>query len=98
MKKRKFTWLVEIFKYGWQQITLKPILFVLILLALPIVFFIVYYTGGIKYVYSHTMYIAIILAGIYYGPVIATLDELQKLALTQYVEYMFESSDEDNKE
>lgn len=27
-----------------------------------------------------------------------TLDELQKLALTQYVEYMFESSDEDNKE
>ena len=38
------------------------------LLALPAIYFLVYYTGGIKYVYSHTMYIPIILSGLFFGP------------------------------
>src|SRR3989339_616508 len=45
----------------------RPIIFILILIALPTIYLIVYATGGIKYVYSHTMYITIVLAGIYYG-------------------------------
>jgi diguanylate cyclase len=39
-----------------------------ILLSMPAIYFLVYYTGGIKYVFSHTMYIPIILAGILFGP------------------------------
>jgi len=38
------------------------------LIALPAIYFLVYYTGGIKYVYSHTMYIPIILSGLLFGP------------------------------
>ncbi len=45
----------------------------LIIIALPAIYFTVYYTGGIKYVYSHSMYIPIILAGIYYGPTFGAL-------------------------
>ena len=41
---------------------------VFMLLALPAIYFLVYYTGGIKYVYSHTMYIPIILSGLFFGP------------------------------
>ncbi|MCF7926549.1 MAG: EAL domain-containing protein [Candidatus Izimaplasma sp.] len=37
---------------------------IVILIALPAVYLFVYYTGGIKYVYSHTMYIPIFFAGI----------------------------------
>ncbi len=36
--------------------------------ALPAIYLLVYYTGGIKYVYSHTMYIPIILSGLLFGP------------------------------
>lgn len=45
----------------------RPSILFIIILALPLIYFIVYSTGGIKYVYSHSMYILIILAGIYYG-------------------------------
>ncbi len=38
-----------------------------IALMLPLVYWIVYATGGIKYVYSHSMYIPILLAGIFFG-------------------------------
>jgi len=39
----------------------------LIILSVPGIYFFVYYTGGIKFVYSHTMYIPIVLAGIVIG-------------------------------
>jgi len=48
----------------------NPYFLILIIMSLPLVYFIVYFTGGIKYVYSHSMYIPIILAGLYYGPII----------------------------
>jgi EAL domain-containing protein (putative c-di-GMP-specific phosphodiesterase class I) len=35
--------------------------------AFPLIWLLVYYTGGIKFVYSHTMYIPILLAGIVFG-------------------------------
>ena len=38
-----------------------------IVLMLPLVYWFVYATGGIKYVYSHSMYIPILLAGIIFG-------------------------------
>lgn len=41
---------------------------IFVLIALPAIYFLVYYTGGIKYVYSHTMYIPIILSGLLFGP------------------------------
>ncbi len=46
----------------------KAISIVLIVLMLPLIYLIVYKTGGIKYVYSHSMYIPILLAGIVIGP------------------------------
>lgn len=36
-------------------------------LLVPLVYILVYYTGGIKYVYSHTMYIPIVLVGVLFG-------------------------------
>jgi EAL domain-containing protein (putative c-di-GMP-specific phosphodiesterase class I) len=35
--------------------------------AFPLIWLLVYYTGGIKFVYSHTMYIPILFAGIVFG-------------------------------
>lgn len=46
----------------------RLILLIGILLMLPSIYFFVYYTGGIKYVFSHSMYIPILLAGILFGP------------------------------
>lgn len=40
---------------------------VFILISVPSIYAVVYFTGGIKYVYSHTMYIPILLAGIFFG-------------------------------
>jgi len=48
--------------------TFKFIAAPVILLMIIGVYFLVYYTGGIKYVYSHSMYIPIILAGFVFGP------------------------------
>lgn len=39
-----------------------------VLLSLPLIYALVYYTGGITYVYSHTMYLSILIAGIFFGP------------------------------
>ena len=39
-----------------------------ILLSLPLIYALVYFTGGITYVYSHTMYLSILIAGIFFGP------------------------------
>jgi len=51
----------------------RPLMMIFIAIALPLIYLTVYYTGGIKYVYSHSMYIPIILAGIYYGPTFGAL-------------------------
>ncbi|MDY0317660.1 MAG: EAL domain-containing protein [Candidatus Izemoplasmatales bacterium] len=40
---------------------------IFILISVPSIYAVVYFTGGIKYVYSHTMYIPILLAGIFFG-------------------------------
>ncbi|MGM0495816.1 MAG: EAL domain-containing protein [Bacillota bacterium] len=39
----------------------------IIIVAFPLIYLFVYHTGGIKYVYSHTMYIPILLTGILFG-------------------------------
>lgn len=44
------------------------IFIITILATLPLIYGLVYFTGGIKYVYSHTMYIPILLAGIFISP------------------------------
>ena len=46
----------------------KVFIFLLLLSSLPLIAFMVYLTGGIKYVFSHTMYVPILLAGILLGP------------------------------
>ena len=38
-----------------------------IVILLPIIYTVVYFTGGIKYAYSHTMYLPIIMAAIIFG-------------------------------
>jgi len=45
----------------------KYIAICVIVIAFPLIYLLVYETGGIKYVYSHTMYIPILLAGIFFG-------------------------------
>jgi EAL domain-containing protein (putative c-di-GMP-specific phosphodiesterase class I) len=40
---------------------------ILIIASLPLIYLFVYQTGGIKYVFSHTMYIPIIFSGIFWG-------------------------------
>lgn len=45
----------------------KVITGILIALSLPAIYAFVYFTGGIKYVFSHTMYIPIVLAGVVLG-------------------------------
>lgn len=54
----------------WIAIKKNPYIFFLIIALMPLIYFLVYSTGGIKFVYSHSMYIPIILAGIFYGPYI----------------------------
>ncbi|QLY39898.1 hypothetical protein HF295_03085 [Hujiaoplasma nucleasis] len=45
----------------------KYIVLAILILSFPLIYLFVYYTGGIKYVFSHTMYISILLAGIFFG-------------------------------
>ena len=45
----------------------KKVMIIFIAVLLPAIYCLVYTTGGIKYVYSHTMYIPIVLAGIIFG-------------------------------
>ncbi|MGB5444909.1 MAG: bifunctional diguanylate cyclase/phosphodiesterase [Psychromonas sp.] len=56
--------------YKWiekHQRSLKPIMIPIILSLVTSVYLLVYMTGGLKYVYVHTMYIPILLAGIIFG-------------------------------
>lgn len=46
---------------------LKVVVFLITTSLLPLVYLFVYATGGIKYVFSHSMYIPIILGGIFFG-------------------------------
>lgn len=66
-KYRNRWWAKSLFE-DWESLKRRPFMMILILIALPSIYLTVYYTGGIKYVYSHSMYIPIVLAGIYYGP------------------------------
>ncbi len=58
---------IKFFIADWLTLKKNPMIMVIIVLMLPVIYGIVYSTGGIKFVYSHTMYIPIILAGIFYG-------------------------------
>ena len=53
--------------FNWIKQHYKVVTIVLVVLSLPAVYAFVYFTGGIKYVYSHTMYIPILLAGFILG-------------------------------
>lgn len=50
---------------SYRPIHLFSLLFIIV--ALPLIYLIVHLTGGIKYVYSHSMYIPILIAGIVFG-------------------------------
>ena len=63
-KKKRFILLLD----DWNALKKNPLTMIGIVSMLIFIYFLVYITGGIKYVYSHTMYIPIILAGIFYGP------------------------------
>lgn len=67
-KKRKQN--LKFFIDDWIAIKKNPYILIAILFLLPLIYLLVYYTGGIKFVFSHSMYIPIILAGIFYGPYI----------------------------
>ncbi len=62
-KKITFKFIIE----DWIALKRNPFIMIFILSLLPLVYIFVYSTGGIKYVFSHSMYIPIILAGIFYG-------------------------------
>lgn len=63
-----------LFGKAWFNKSTYNIATVIIILALlPLIYGLVYITGGIKYVYSHTMYIPILLAGIFINPSFAML-------------------------
>jgi|GEM_PF-448250 len=49
------------------DLKIKIFMAITITAAVPLVYLLVYRTGGIKYVYSHTMYLPIIAAGIFFG-------------------------------
>lgn len=45
----------------------RIVLIVTISLMVPLVYLLVFFTGGIKYVYSHTMYLPILMMGVFFG-------------------------------
>jgi len=53
--------------FNWIKKHYKPVTIVSVILSLPAIYAFVYFTGGIKYVYSHTVYIPILLAGFILG-------------------------------
>jgi len=53
--------------FKWIKKHYKVVTIVSVALSLPAIYAFVYFTGGIKYVYSHTMYIPIVLAGFILG-------------------------------
>jgi EAL domain-containing protein (putative c-di-GMP-specific phosphodiesterase class I)/thiamine transporter ThiT len=54
--------IVNVLKKNYRIIAL-----VVVTALVPLVYLLVYATGGIKYVFSHTMYIPILLAGMFFG-------------------------------
>lgn len=73
MNKRPFMKRFEFMISDWLLLRRRPYIMILIAAALPAIYFFVYSTGGIKYVYSHSMYIPIIFAGIYFGATFGVL-------------------------
>ncbi len=69
MLNRKPSRFLRLLKESLRLVKLRPLVLILVMLALPIIYLIVYATGGIKFVYSHSMYIPIVIAGIYYGAI-----------------------------
>jgi len=57
----------------WMKKYQMIIIWAVIFLMVPLIYLFVYITGGIKFVYSHTMYIPILLAGIFGGPKLGVL-------------------------
>ena len=45
----------------------RVLIIIFIILSMPLIYSLVYFTGGIKFVYSHTMYIPIIIGGFFLG-------------------------------
>ena len=68
MKTKKVRNKIKFIIDDWLELKKNPYMMILILVSLPLIYSFVCSTGGIKYVYSHTMYIPIILAGIFFGP------------------------------
>ncbi len=67
MNKQQDSAVIGLIKSDWLLIKKRPYVMLLVGLALALIYAIVYSTGGIKYVYSHSMYIPIIFASIYLG-------------------------------
>lgn len=61
------SWTDQLIHLTWKFRSSKAVALVLIVLAVVAVYLLVYATGGIKYVYSHSMYIPILLAGFVFG-------------------------------
>ena len=51
-------------------------IFLFIHLLLPLIYYVVFITGGVRFVYAHTMYIPILLSGIIFGPKIGIITAL----------------------
>ena len=58
---------ITILRLFYENPKTRILLFILSSLLIPLVYWIVYITGGIKYVFSHSMYLVIILNSIIYG-------------------------------
>ncbi|MDD4184445.1 MAG: EAL domain-containing protein [Candidatus Izemoplasmatales bacterium] len=61
-QKTSFMSIINVLKKNYRIIAL-----VVVTALVPLVYLLVYATGGIKYVFSHTMYIPILLAGMFFG-------------------------------
>ncbi len=67
MLNRKHSNVLVMINESLRLVKRRPLVLIFILLSLPFLYLVVYATGGIKFVYSHSMYIPIVIAGIYYG-------------------------------
>ena len=73
MKNKKHLNVYDFVRESFRLMRIRPVILMFILIAFPIIYLIVYATGDIKFVYSHSMYIPIVLAGIYYGMFFGTI-------------------------
>ena len=67
MKNKKHLNVYDFVRESFRLMRIRPVILMFILIALPIIYLIVYATGGIKFVYSHSMYIPIVLPGFIMG-------------------------------